>query len=98
MHPDTLRSVGCERSIHPEARCTARGANQAEAGRIVDDFVDSGGGDVVDDLAGKLPLWTICEMMGVPDSIRGELSSPPRPRSPAKTRTSLIPQLWSKRR
>ncbi len=48
---------------------------QAEAGRIVDDFVDSGGGDVVDDLAGKLPLWTICEMMGVPDSMRGELYS-----------------------
>jgi cytochrome P450 len=48
---------------------------QAEAGRIVDDFVDSGGGDVVDDLAGRLPLWTICEMMGVPDSMRGDLYS-----------------------
>jgi cytochrome P450 len=44
-----------------------------EATQIVDDFVDAGGGDVVADLAMKLPLWTISEMMGVPESLRGEL-------------------------
>ncbi len=48
---------------------------QTEAGRIVDEFVESGGGDVVQDLAGKLPLWTICEMMGVPESMRNDLYS-----------------------
>ena len=48
---------------------------QAQAGRIVDEFVENGGGDVVNDLARKLPLWTICEMMGVPESIRGDLYS-----------------------
>jgi cytochrome P450 len=47
----------------------------AEAGRIVDDFVTRGGGDVVQDLARKLPLWTISEMMGVPESLRGDLTS-----------------------
>jgi cytochrome P450 len=46
-----------------------------EAGRIVDEFVDRGGGDVVQDLARKLPLWTISEMMGIPESLRGELTS-----------------------
>ena len=48
---------------------------QSEAGRIVDEFVESGGGDVVQDLARKLPLWTICEMMGVPESMRDDLYS-----------------------
>lgn len=45
----------------------------AEAGRIVDEFVDGGGGDVVRDLAMKLPLWTISNLMGVPESKRAEL-------------------------
>jgi cytochrome P450 len=48
---------------------------RAEAGRIVDEFVERGGGEVVQDLARKLPLWTICEMMGVPESMRSELYS-----------------------
>ena len=48
---------------------------QTEAGRIVDEFVEGGGGDVVQDLARKLPLWTISEMMGVPESMRGDLYS-----------------------
>jgi cytochrome P450 len=50
-------------------------AIEAEAGRIVDEFVENGGGEVVQDLASKLPLWTICEMMGVPDSLRKDLYS-----------------------
>ena len=48
---------------------------QSEARRIVDEFVDSGGGDVVQDFARKLPLWTISEMMGVPESMRNDLYS-----------------------
>jgi cytochrome P450 len=47
----------------------------AEAARIVDEFVESGGGDVVQDFASKLPLWTISEMMGVPESMRSDLYS-----------------------
>ena len=48
---------------------------QTEARRIVDEFVESGGGDVVQEFARKLPLWTITEMMGVPESMRGDLYS-----------------------
>ena len=44
-----------------------------EADRIVDEFVERGGGDVVQDFARKLPLWTISEMMGVPESLRDDL-------------------------
>jgi cytochrome P450 len=44
-----------------------------EAWRIVDEFVESGGGDAVQDFARKLPLWTISEMMGVPESMRSDL-------------------------
>jgi cytochrome P450 len=45
----------------------------AEARRIVDEFVERGSGDVVQDLAMKLPLWTISTMMDVPESVREEL-------------------------
>ena len=45
----------------------------AEAARIVDEFVEHGGGEVVEDLSKKLPLWTISNMMGVPESLRDEL-------------------------
>jgi cytochrome P450 len=48
---------------------------QTEAWRIVDEFVEGGGGDVVQDFARKLPLWTISEMMGVPESMRSDLYS-----------------------
>ncbi|HVA07883.1 MAG TPA: hypothetical protein VNG12_14175, partial [Acidimicrobiales bacterium] len=48
---------------------------QNEAWRIVDEFVENGGGEVVQDFARKLPLWTISEMMGVPESMRGDLYS-----------------------
>jgi cytochrome P450 len=44
----------------------------AEAGRIIDEFVERGSGDVVQDLAMKLPLWTISSMLGIPESMRGE--------------------------
>jgi cytochrome P450 len=45
----------------------------AKAVEIVDEFVEQGGGDVVEGLAMKLPLWTISNMMGVPESMRAEL-------------------------
>ena len=48
---------------------------QTEACHIVDEFIEGGGGDVVQDFARKLPLWTISEMMGVPESMRSDLYS-----------------------
>jgi cytochrome P450 len=48
---------------------------QTEARHIVDEFIEGGGGDVVQDFARKLPLWTISEMMGVPESMRSDLYS-----------------------
>lgn len=45
----------------------------AQAAAIVDEFVERGGGDVVQDLAMKLPLWTICTMMGIPEEMQSEL-------------------------
>ena len=48
---------------------------RVEAERIVDEFVESGGGEVVQEFASKLPLWTISEMMGVPESMRRDLYS-----------------------
>lgn len=47
----------------------------AQAKRIVDEFVEHGGGDAVEDFSRKLPIWTICEILGVPDSLRPKLSS-----------------------
>src|SRR6266567_1879744 len=44
----------------------------AQADRIVDQFVERGGGDVVQDLSMKLPLWTISRMMGVPEEMQPE--------------------------
>ncbi|HEX4434291.1 MAG TPA: cytochrome P450 [Acidimicrobiales bacterium] len=47
----------------------------AEAERIVDEFVERGGGDVVADFSRKLPIWTISEMLGVPESMREQLAN-----------------------
>jgi cytochrome P450 len=43
-----------------------------EAGRIVDAFVEQGGG-VAQDLWMKLPLWTISRILGIPKSLQAEL-------------------------
>jgi cytochrome P450 len=47
-------------------------AISAQATKIVDEFVERGSGDVVEHLSMKLPLWTISQMMGIPDSMRPE--------------------------
>jgi cytochrome P450 len=59
----------------PKRVALLQDAIEDEAGRIVDEFVENGGGEVVQDLSSKLPLWTICEMMGVPGSLRKDLFS-----------------------
>jgi cytochrome P450 len=45
----------------------------SEANRVVDEFVASGGGDVVPGLSRRLPLWTISSMLGVPESMQEAL-------------------------
>ena len=46
-----------------------------EAQRIVDELLECGGGDVVEDFSRKLPIWTISEMLGIPDSMRDQLTA-----------------------
>jgi methyl-branched lipid omega-hydroxylase len=41
---------------------------QEVAGRIVDEVLAKGSGDFVQDVAARLPLKIICEMMGIPES------------------------------
>ncbi len=41
---------------------------QRVATRIVDDLVEAGPGDFVEQVAARLPLTIICQMMGIPDS------------------------------
>lgn len=48
---------------------------EAEAERVVDEFIETGDGDVVEDFSKKLPVWTICEILGVPESLRPRLAS-----------------------
>lgn len=40
----------------------------ATARRIVDDVIDRGGCDAVTEIAARLPLTIVCDMMGVPES------------------------------
>jgi cytochrome P450 len=47
----------------------------AQAERIVDEFVERGEGELVQDFSRKLPIWTISEMLGIPESMRDQLSS-----------------------
>ncbi len=41
---------------------------QTVAGQIVDEILAKGSGDFVPDVAGRLPLKIICDMMGIPES------------------------------
>ncbi len=41
---------------------------QRVASRIVDDVIEQGSCDFVVDIAARLPLWIICDMMGIPES------------------------------
>lgn len=45
----------------------------AEATRVVDEFVDHGGGEAVQELSRRLPLWTISTLLGVPHDMRPAL-------------------------
>lgn len=43
---------------------------QATATRIVDDLIAKGSADFVTDVAARLPLQVICDMMGIPEGVR----------------------------
>ncbi|HEY9525283.1 MAG TPA: cytochrome P450 [Thermopolyspora sp.] len=43
------------------------------AARIVDEVVRQGPGDFVAQVASRLPIHVICDMMGVPDDVRGKV-------------------------
>ena len=45
---------------------------QAQAVRIVDGLLEAGGGDFVELVSKRLPMWTVYEMMGLDGSIREE--------------------------
>jgi cytochrome P450 len=47
---------------------------RARAAAIVDDLLGEGPGDFVERVAKRLPLWAICEMVGVPQGERAELA------------------------
>ncbi|WP_344427418.1 cytochrome P450 [Pseudonocardia ailaonensis] len=44
---------------------------QAAATRIVDDVVERGGCDAVTEIAARLPLKVVCDLMGIPESQHG---------------------------
>jgi cytochrome P450 len=67
----TLRRI-VSGAFTPRRVAQLEAAITAEATRIVDEFVERGSGDVVEHLSMKLPLWTIANMMGVPESMRAE--------------------------
>ena len=70
-HTDLRKVVSSAFTLRQVARLENDIAEQAN--RFVDAFVQSGGGDVVQDLAMKLPLWTISHMLGIPESLQQEL-------------------------
>jgi cytochrome P450 len=70
-HSDLRRLTSAAFTPKRVARLAADIATQADA--VVDEFVEAGCGDVVEDLATKLPLWTFCTMMGVPEEMRAAL-------------------------
>jgi cytochrome P450 len=77
MDPPQLTAVrrAVSGAFTPKRVAQLQGRIGAKAEQIVDEFVECGSGDVVEDLSRKLPIWTISEMLGVPESMRDELSS-----------------------
>ena len=48
-----------------------RRADPAQAARIVDELLETGDCDFVHQVSMRLPMWTIYEMMGLPDRAAG---------------------------
>jgi cytochrome P450 len=61
----TIRKV-VARAFSPKLLAKLEDDLRASARRIVDDVVSSGGGDFVAQVAARLPIEVICDMMGIP--------------------------------
>ena len=70
-HTHVRRLVAGAFTPRQVARVTARIEHQAE--RIVDDIADRGECDFVADVAMRLPMWTIADMIGIGESERREV-------------------------
>lgn len=64
-----LRRV-ISRAFTPRTLTKAESAIRRAARRIIDDLIATGPCDFVPSVAARLPLWVICDMMGIPDSQR----------------------------
>ena len=56
------------RGFTPRMLKKLEGDVQRAAAGIVDDLIEKGGGDFVTEVAARLPLRIICDMMGIPES------------------------------
>ena len=65
----TYRSI-INKAFTPRMVHELEGAVQRIVDRIIDDVIDKGQCDFVDDIAAVMPMEVICEMMGVPDEDR----------------------------
>jgi cytochrome P450 len=70
VHSRLRRLVSAAFTPRQVARVEEQIAGQAR--RIVDDLLETREGDFVEAVSRRLPLWTISEMMGVPESMRQE--------------------------
>ncbi|MGJ6961961.1 cytochrome P450 [Streptosporangium sp. G11] len=61
------------RAFSPKMLGNLQGDIDAACARIVDDVKASGPGDFVGQVAAKLPIHVICDMMGVPDDVRARV-------------------------
>ncbi|MDP9841850.1 cytochrome P450 [Streptosporangium lutulentum] len=61
------------RAFSPKMLSTLQGDINAACARIVDDAVAAGPGDFVAQIASRLPIHVICDMMGVPDEMRARV-------------------------
>ncbi|MEV8634535.1 cytochrome P450 [Streptosporangium sp. NPDC051023] len=58
------------RAFSPKMLAGLQGDIDTACARIVDDVVAAGPGDFVGQVAARLPIHVICDMMGIPDEIR----------------------------
>ncbi|WP_326641076.1 cytochrome P450 [Streptosporangium sp. NBC_01755] len=61
------------RAFSPKMLSNLQGDIDAACARIVDDVTASGPGDFVQQVAARLPIHVICDMMGVPDEVRAKV-------------------------
>ncbi|GLW06677.1 cytochrome P450 [Microtetraspora sp. NBRC 13810] len=61
------------RAFSPRMLGDLQGGIERAAARIVDDVVAHGPGDFVSQVAARLPIHVICDMMGIPDEARAKV-------------------------